>query len=344
MTNTGYYLKILFVCAALALFLTASNAAESSKRGQIVGGVIHQAPDWFKESFLDIADDADEASEEGKHLLLFFQLNGCPYCDRMLEEIFEAEPHTSYIQQRFDVIAINVGGDREIAFNEEITVSEKKLSEILKVRATPAILFLNEENKTVARVNGYRAPERFKRVLDFVATKSYTSTSLTDYLNAKLNRNVYQLRNNPLFSNVTDLSSVDGPLMLVFEDGSCYDCNEFHEGVLGHELVRKEMAPYTVVRLNTDSTESIFDIYGNKTTPAELARKYEMFYRPGVLVFDEGNLLRRHDSLTFPHHFKESLRYVAGGYYKEIDYSSYSQQRTEELLASGVVIDLGRPK
>jgi hypothetical protein len=69
-----------------------------------------------------------------------------------------------------------------------------------------------------------------------------------------------------------------------------------------------------------------------------------MIYRPGVLVFDEGNLLRRHDSLTFPHHFKESMRYVAGGYYQQMDYQSYSQQRTEELLAAGVDIDLGRPE
>lgn len=336
------YLYILVTSIFLVLALPA-NAASDNERGKIVGGVIHQAPDWFKESFLEIAEDVEEAGEEGKHLILFFQLNACPYCDRMLEEVFEAEPYTSYIQARFDAISINVRGDREIVFNEEITVTEKELSEILKVRATPAILLLNEENKTVARVNGYRAPERFKHVLDFVASKSYRTTSLTDYLNAKLERNVYQLRENPLFSKVNDLSSIEGPLMLIFEDGSCYDCNEFHDGLLGHELVRKEIAPYTIVRLDADSTESIIDVEGNKTTPAELARKHDVFYRPGVLAFNEGMLLRRHDSLTFPHHFKESMRYVAGGFYKETDYRSYSRARTEELLATGVIIDLGRP-
>ncbi len=342
MNNIGKHLKVLAVGALLVLCLPAM-AASDNQRGKIVGGVAHQAPSWFKESFLEIAEDVDEASEEGKQLLLFFQLNGCPYCDRMLEEVFEAEPYTSYVQQHFDVISINVRGDREIAFNEEITVSEKELSEILKVRATPAILFLNEDNKTVVRVNGYRAPERFKHVLDFVASKSYRSTSLTEYLKAKLERNVYQLRDNPLFTKVTDLSSIEGPLMLVFEDGSCYDCNEFHDGLLGHELVRKEIAPFTIVRLDADSSETIIDVEGNKTTPAELAKKHDVFYRPGVLAFNEGMLLRRHDSLTFPHHFKESMRYVAGGFYKETDYRSYSQKRTEELLAAGVVIDLGRP-
>lgn len=262
----------------------------------------------------------------------------------MLEECFRAEPLRAYIQQHFDTIAINVRGDRDIAFNEEISVTEKELSEILKVAATPAILFLDQDNKTVVRVNGYRAPARFQQVLEFVATKSYQTTRLDDYLQAKLDKNVYQLRANPLFTDVRDLSSIDGPLMLIFEDGSCYDCNEFHDGILGHELVRKEIEPFTIVRLDANSQETIIDVYGNETTPAELVRKHEMIYRPGVLAFDDGNLVRRHDSLTFPHHFKESMRYVASGFYQQTDYQTYSQRRTEELLEAGVVIDLGRPK
>ncbi len=331
------------VALVTAMLLSAMSAA-SETRGKITGGVLHEPPAWFKDSFLEIADDVDDASEAGKHVLLFFELNGCPYCDRMLEESFEAEPLSSYIQANFDSIAINIQGDREIAFNEEISVTEKELGEILKVYSTPALLFLDADNKTIVRVNGYRAPERFKQVLEFVATRSYQTTTLADYLQAKLDRNVYQLRANPLFSDITDLSSVDGPLMVIFEDGSCYDCNEFHDGILAHKQVREEMAPYTIVRLDADSNETIKDVLGNETTPAELARRHEMIYRPGVLVFDDGNLLRRHDSLTFPHHFKESLRYVAGGYYQQTDYRSYSLQRTEELLSSGVTIDLGRPK
>ena len=38
------------------------------------------------------------------------------------------------------------------------------------------------------------------------------------------------------------------------------------------------------------------------------------------------------------------MRFVAGGFYKQMDYRTYSQQRTEELLSQGVTIDLGRPK
>ena len=334
----------LFALYFLLSLLAKAGAAEETQRGRIIGGVTHQAPSWFKQSFLEIADDVDEAAEAGKHVILFFQLNGCPYCDRMLEESFEAESMTGYVREHFDVIAINVRGDREIAFNDEITVTEKQLSGILKVTGTPAILFLDENNKTVVRVNGYRAPERFRQILEFVATNSYRTTSLADYLDARLNKNVYKLRDNPLFSRISDLSSVEGPLMVIFEDGSCYDCDEFHDGILANPLVQKEIEPFTIVRLDADSQEKIKDIHGNETTPAELARKYEMIYRPGVLMFDEGMLLRRTDSLLFPHHFKEFARYVAGGFYKKLDWRTYSDRRTEELLEAGVTIDLGRPK
>jgi len=343
MKATKYFLTLsLPALLGMCLSFTAI-ASETPSRGTITGGVIHQAPAWFKESFLEIVDDVDEASEEGRQVILFFQLNACPYCDRMLEESFEAEPLTGYIQSNFDTIAINVRGDREIAFNEEISVTEKELSDILKVRATPAILFLDENNKTVVRVNGYRAPQRFKLILEYVATKSYQTTTLTEYLQAHLDKNVYQLRSNPLFSGLTDLFAVKGPLMVIFEDGSCYDCNEFHDGVLAHPLVRPEIEPFTIVRLDADSDETIIDVSGRKTTPRQLAQSHEMVYRPGVLAFNEGKLLRRTDSLVFPHHFKESMRFVAGGFYKNQDYRSYSQQRTEELLSQGVTIDLGRP-
>jgi thioredoxin-related protein len=161
---------------------------------------------------------------------------------------------------------------------------------------------------------------------------------------AKLDRNVYQLRPNRLFSDIRDLSSVEGPLMLIFEDGSCYDCAEFHDTILADELVQKEIEPFTVVRLDADSDEKIIDVMGNETTAAAIAHEHEMIYRPGVLVFDDGILVRRHNNLIYPFYFKEIMRYVAGGFYKKTDFWTYLEQRTEELLAAGVTIDVGRPK
>ncbi|QEP42622.1 thioredoxin [Ectothiorhodospiraceae bacterium BW-2] len=345
MMRVGIYLIVKGLCiASLALGGSIIGAAVASERGVVTGGVMHSIPGWFKESFLDMAEDVEEAAEAEKHLLLFFHLNGCPYCDRMLEESFESEPLTGFIQQHFDSIAINVQGDREVVFSDELTLTEKALADRLNVWATPAILFLDQNNQPVARVDGYRAAARFEQVLHYVSSKAYQSTSLSDYMQTMLKRDVYALRNSPLFTQTTDLAAIKGPLMVIFEESSCYDCNEFHDGILAHPLVAKELEPFTIVRLDAASEQEMIGPDGRATTPKALAEHYQMIYRPGVLAFDGGKLIRRHDSLLFVHHFKESMRYVAAGYHRHQSYRDYSAARTEELLSNGVDIDLGRPE
>jgi len=336
-SKTLSLLPLLLVCLVMPGF---SHAQESTAtRGTTSGGAPYEAPDWFKDSFLEIGEDAAEAGAADKHLMLFFQLDACPYCHRMLVESFEADPNMGYIQRHFDVIAINVKGDREVVFNEQITVREKELARILKVRGTPAILFLDSQNQPVARVNGYRAPPRFRKVLEYVTSKAYQESTLTDYMARNLTEDVYQLRDNPSFKPLTDLASVDGPLMLIFENASCYDCAEFHDRLLARADVTQELERFTVVRLDTDSAQPIVDIFGNTTTAGALADQYDMSFRPGVLIFDDGELVRRHDSLIYSFHFKEGLRYISGGYYKSQRYREYSRTRREALLASGVDIN-----
>ena len=125
------------------LIVPGLAVCSESEQGTLTGGIAHELPGWFKESFLEIAEDASEAGEADRHVMLFFALNACPYCARMLEESFEKDPNKSLIQTHFDVISLNVAGDREVAFNEEITVTEKELAEILEVRATPGVMFLD---------------------------------------------------------------------------------------------------------------------------------------------------------------------------------------------------------
>ena len=318
--------------------LTLSDS--NTNRGKVLGAESHSMPSWFKDSFLEIADDVDEATEEGKQVILFFHLDACPYCDRMIDESFESPKLKNYIQSHFDTIAINIKGDREIAFNEELSVTEKELSQHLNVFATPAIIFLGKNNQIIQRVDGFRAAERFASILQFVKDEHYQNTSLGEYLDKSLAKGVYTLRNNQLFSDISNLSEPKESLLLIFEDSSCFDCNEFHERVLGRTDVQSELENFTIVRLDARSKETIIGVDGRSTTPFDLAKKYNLFYRPGVLAFDNGKLIHRNDSLIFHYHFRESLRFVSGGYYKSESYENYSNRRTEELLANGVDIDL----
>ena len=334
-------LRSIFLSMALLLGGAELAMADAPKAGVVTGGVHHAMPDWFKESFLEFADDAEEAGDADKHLLLFFQLNACPYCAKMLADVFETEPYTSYIQTHFDTIGLNVRGDREVVFNNEITLIEKDLAKQLNVFATPGIIFLNSNNQVVARVDGYRAPERFQGIMEFVSSRAYERMSLNEYMAANMNKDAYQLRNFSLYADTTDLSAVEGPMVTVFEDGGCYDCNLFHDRVLGDAFVQQRLQEVTLIRVVADDVHTYTDVDGEVLTGAALATKYQMTFRPGVLMFDEGLVVDRMDSMMYKHHFAVGLKYISSGAYKNIDYRQFSRAYRNGLLDAGLDVDLG---
>ena len=135
------------------------NAESPKPMGKVLGvaDLEKEMPDYFKDSFLDFREDAEEAGDAGKHMLVFADLVGCPYCAKMLKDNFEATEkeggNREFIKANFDSIHLNIKGSREIAFNETTEVAENKLAQALQVRFTPTLLFMNADNKVVARVN-----------------------------------------------------------------------------------------------------------------------------------------------------------------------------------------------
>jgi thioredoxin-related protein len=309
--------------------------------GKIKGGIEHSMPDWFKDSFLDMQADIAEAEKANKHVMLFFHLNNCPYCEKMLHDNFTTGNTKDYIQQHFDVIAINVKGDREIQFSKEQSYTEKALSKQLKIQYTPTILFLDIKNNAVVRLNGYRSSGQFTNILHYVNDKAYKDMSLADYLEKNSKQDIYTLKNNYLFKETTNLSLVKTPLAIIFEDSSCDECEHLHNKLLTRDDVKTELKPFTLVRLDANSTESIIAPNGDKTTAKELAKNLNMLYRPGIVLFDEGKEVTRLDGMLFSFHFKELFRYVSGGYYKKYaTYNEYLSERQAELLKQGIDIHI----
>jgi len=333
----------LFVALLLALGM-APLASVVAAEGKVVGGKMSEHPDWFKESFLDIGEDVSEAAEEGKHVILFMHLSGCPYCNKMSEENFKHSPDRAFIQENFDVIAINIKGDREVAFNEEVEVTEKALADLVNVRYTPTMVFLNPENQVVLKLNGYRSVPAFRQALDYVQQKRYQEVKFAAYV-AQQERGGYQLLDHPLFQQVSDLQSVaDRPLALLFEDSNCDACEALHQGHLKNAGILQVLENFTVVRLDAASEEKITAVDGGVTTPKAYAKQLGLTYRPGLVLFDQGREISRIDGLLYTFHFREMLRYVGERYYQTYPESFYDYLgvMTQEILSTGVNIDLSR--
>ncbi len=329
-------LRLLSVIALILAFSLNANAATT---GKLTGGLAHEFPDWFKQSFLDFKEDAAESAASNKHTIIFMTLTGCPYCARMLKESFYAQPEL--VQRDFDTIGLNIRGDRMVMIDGKTELSEKQLARKMRVRFTPTIIFLDENAKTVFRVNGYWDPVQFRYAMSYVASKSYKTMKITDYVKQQKSKPVWNFATHKSMQNITDFSKIKTPLLLLFEDKSCTACKELHEKILNLPAVTKELDAYTFVRLDSRSNQAITDIDGNRTTPEKWAEKLNIRLTPTFIAFDEGKERQRFDSKLYSHHFISILSYVSGGNYKTYDnWLKYNSARTQKILKTGKNIDL----
>ncbi len=164
---------LVMMLVAVVLQVGVVRAAESPATTPVLdAGLVnpgaHDKPDWFKDSFLDLRDDIAEATAANKRVLLYFYQDGCPYCAKLLKTGFFDPALGAKTREYFDVIALNMWGDREVTDSQGNTLTEKEFATSLRVQYTPTLLFLNESAGVALRVNGYYAPDKLEAALDYV--------------------------------------------------------------------------------------------------------------------------------------------------------------------------------
>ena len=166
-----WFLVLILSLQVAAAFASDPVVAQGSLQAGMTNPGFEEKPAWFKQSFLDIREDVQEATHAGKRVMLYFYQDGCPYCKKLLEVNLADRDLSQRIRKGLDVIAINMWGDQEVTDFSGALVSEKIFAENLKVMFTPTLLFLNEQGEVVMRLNGYYPPHKFGAVVDYVAQK-----------------------------------------------------------------------------------------------------------------------------------------------------------------------------
>lgn len=129
-----------------------------------------EAPEWFAETMLDAREEAADAAKAGKRLMLYFWLEGCPYCERMTRVTFRDPAVLERLKRGFVPVGVNVRGDRDIGWTDGALLTEKQLAAALKVRGTPTMVFLDAKGAIALRLIGYLEPADFARALDSLST------------------------------------------------------------------------------------------------------------------------------------------------------------------------------
>lgn len=332
----------------MLLFSTWLKAAEEGKLGDgMVNPGYQEKPEWFKSSFLDIREDIAEASSEGKRVLLYFYQDGCPYCEKLLQDNWGQRSIAQKTQKHFDVIAINMWGDKEVTALDGSQTTEKNFAASRKVMFTPTLLFLDEKGDNVLRVNGYYAPDKFEAALDYVSKRKEKKQTFRDYyaegspvaVKGELHEQPFILKQPYAMDQLIKNGK---PLLVLFEQKKCRDCDELHNDIFKRKETLEQVKKFNVVRVDIWSKDKIISPSGKTMMMRDFAKMLDVKHVPSMVFYDGGSKdVFRTEAYLKSFHVQSVMDYVSSGGYKvEPSLQRFLQRRAEKLEAQGIHVDL----
>lgn len=324
-----------------------SATSESLDQGMVNPGY-HDKPTWFKESFLDIREDIAEATESNKRLMLYFYQDGCPYCAKLLNDNFADREIAKKTQDHFEVIAINMWGDREVLDLAGETTTEKQFASALRVQYTPTLLMLDETGKVILRINGYFAPHKFTVALDWaggrqekrIDFRSFYAKARPEAASGKLAEIKHTLDKPYRLADAR--KDAYRPLLVMFEQPVCAACDELHQDTMRREGVSHALTNVDVVVLDMWSDEMLQTPDGRMLKTKDWARELDIKYAPSLVFFDTaGSEVFRTEAYLRAFHVYGAIDYVVTGAYKaQPNFQRFLQHRTDALHARDFKVDL----
>ncbi len=305
-------------------------------------------PSWFKNSFLDFRDDVKDATAHNKRLVLFFYQDGCPYCKKLVDINLAQKNIADTLRSRFDVITVNLWGDREVTDIDGARMIEKQFAEKMQVMYTPTVLFFDEQAKVVLRVNGYYEPHKFLAALNYVADKHEKGGSFRDYF-AKLNPppptgtlHAQKFIAPPPHALTRVKKSGAKPLLVLFEQQQCPACDELHKDVFKRKATLEQIARFDVVQLDIWSKIPVTTPDGRSINASAWAKELDVKYAPSLLFFDAtGKEVMRTEGYLKSFHNQSVMDYVASSAYKtEPSFQRFIEWRADQLREKGATINI----
>ena len=174
--KSHYTLLALYMLSFLCLFLVSVNSIAAETR--------NPEEHFFKSTFGDFSEEMANAKEQGKKgILIFFEMDECPFCHWMKKNVLNQVNVQKYYEQNFLVFSVDIEGDVEITnFKGEAMTQKDFAFKENRVRATPVIAFFDLEGNRVMRYTGKtRSAEEFLLMGKFVAEQAYKTEKFSRY-------------------------------------------------------------------------------------------------------------------------------------------------------------------
>ncbi len=111
---------------------------------------------FFNDTFNDFKEELAHAKQQGKlGIMVFFELDDCPWCHRMKETVLNQPVVQEYYRKNFLLFPVDIEGDIEITdFDGQVRSMKDWAFAGNRVRATPVFQFFDLEGKPTARYTG----------------------------------------------------------------------------------------------------------------------------------------------------------------------------------------------
>ncbi|MDH5326376.1 MAG: thioredoxin fold domain-containing protein [Gammaproteobacteria bacterium] len=351
------YTRILLVLLTISVILpvSAQESVDSASKfiefddTPLIEDIV--LPDWFKLSFLELDADIEDLVQGKKQgLILYFGQKDCPYCKTHLEKNWRDRGIVSYTREHFDVVAIDVLGQRAVVdVKGRRHASEKAFANSLKTQFTPTLLFYDGTGKEVLRLSGYYPPYQFRAALEYVADRHYRRETLRDYLKRaegvagfdESELNTHPSFSSPPYALQRNRFNASQPLIVFFEQASCHACDVLHSGPLADPGIRKQLQGFEVVQLDMDAETAVVTPEGTRSTARAWARDLGLYYAPTLVFYNEsGSEIMRVDSVIRFYRLKNLLTYVSSRAYETEPSFQVWRQKTRSRKSR---LESGRP-
>jgi thioredoxin-related protein len=138
---------------------------------------------FFQPKFGDFQADLDIANKQGKKgIFLFFEMDDCPFCERMKATILNQSDVQDTFRAQFLLYSVDVNGDAEMTDFQGRETTEKAFAFAHRVRATPTMLFFDLDGKLVTRHTGpTKDKAEFLLLGQYVSEGAYATQPFTKY-------------------------------------------------------------------------------------------------------------------------------------------------------------------
>lgn len=277
-------------------------------------------PAWFKESFLDLEDDLQEAVEGGKKgIVVYFGQKRCAYCRMLMEVNFGLPDIVEYTRRHFDVIPVDIWSVTEVTDVQGETLTERDFALRERTNFTPSLVFYDADGREALRLRGYYPPYQFRAALEYVADDHYRKESFPEYLARGEDTMKFEpgeLNEEGFFSappHNLDRSRFPArrPLVVFFEQGECHACDVLHGEPLRDPAIARLFRRMDSVQLDMWADTPLVTPEGRRTTAKRWAEELGLFYAPSLIFFDEhGKEILQVDSVVRFFRLRNVLSYI----------------------------------